>query len=404
MKKPAIITICSIAFWVLSIPLFVQAATDIQIRHLPLFCAAKGLPAEISFEVLSQEIPEEVRVYFREQGTEPFYLTHGIRHGAGLYSALLPAPMETTTAVEYMLLVVDENELAVKSTLFVMPVDTEKMCPQEYQYEPPANIIISAEQEIESNIGFEGEHIVWATSADRLETPYMEEAVEKPVLIDEPATDWQEEQSPAEEEQSPAEEKQVETARSKSWLSSKTLIGVGAGAGAAILGAVAVGGGSSGGGGVWDSVDDEAENVEALLVKSPMSQTSCGTTVTNQLFVTNNSSESVQLGTVDYEVVLTTDSPSGSCAEGRTGAFAPSGDTTVLSGQTVLIRQWSNEVNACRGCPYMSGECVWESRYIVHTSAGSAIAFSTFTAEGDLCANVKTSQEWQAPMQSDGMP
>lgn len=147
-------------------------------------------------------------------------------------------------------------------------------------------------------------------------------------------------------------------------------------------------GGGGGGGTKWvTSVDDETKEATAQLVKTPVLQTTCGTTVTNQLFVTNGTAQDIQLGTIEYEVVLAKDSPSGSCAAGRTGEFAPVGDTIVTPGQTLMIREWTNEVNPCSGCPYLSTECVWESRYVVHTSIGSAVARSTFSAKGDLCAS-----------------
>ena len=331
MKKIGIVTIYTLILFVIKTPLFVQAATDIHIRHMPLFCVAAGLPAEVSFEVLSQSVPRETRVYFREQGTEIFYFTHGTRHGNNLYSAILPAPLGTTVFVEYFLLVVNNNEQAVKSSLFAMPVEEENMCPQEYLHEIPMRIVVSAEQEIEPNIGFEGEKVIWTTSADRLGTPYMENAVEKLVLIGEPATT-------APVGQGAAEEQQVTTSGKKSRLGKKTLIGVGAGAGAVLLGAaVAGGGGSSDGGDPWGSIKDIAENVDAVLVKSPTVQTVCGTVVSNQLFLTNKRPESIMLGTIDFEVVLTRDRPSGTCAPGQTGAFAQPARQPCLRGK----RCWS---------------------------------------------------------------
>ncbi len=399
MKKVGIITIYTLIFFVIKAPFFAQAETDLQIRHLPLFCVAVGLPVEISFEVLSQTVPQETRVYFREQGTDRFYFTPGTRHGHNVYSAILPAPMATTRAVEYMLLVIDRNKQAVKSALFATPVEEKNMCPHEYRHELPMRVVVSAEQEIEPNIGFEGEHVVWATSPDRLGTPYMENAVEKLVFIGEPATASQ-------EGQGAAEEHQIMSSGKRSGAGKKALIGVGAGAGAALLG-VAIAGSRGGRDdkSLWGDVNDLAEEVEASLVKSPALQTACGTTVSNQLFIINNSPEEILLGTIDFEVVLTKDSPAGSCAPGQTGAFAPTGVTTAPSGQTVLIRQWVNETNPCGGCPYISGECVWESRYIVHTSAGSAVALSSFSTAGDLCGySAKTSQELQNLLQNDLTP
>ena len=105
----------------------------------------------------------------------------------------------------------------------------------------------------------------------------------------------------------------------------------------------------------------------------------------NQLYVTNKRAESLTISTIDYEVVLTKDDPGGSCEGGQTGTFTPNVATVVQSGETALIREWSNVVNPCGSCPYFIAECQWSSLYIVHTSAGDAIGKSKFTVEGDLC-------------------
>ena len=144
--------------------------------------------------------------------------------------------------------------------------------------------------------------------------------------------------------------------------------------------------GGGDGGTKWvTSVSDVTEDATAELVKTPALQTACGTTVKNQLFIHNTTNKEIQLGTIDYEVVLTKDTPAGSCAPGRTGTFAPTGQTQIAPGQTLMIREWENEVNPCSGCPYLSTQCVWESRYAAHSSIGVVVAFSTFSAQGDLC-------------------
>ena len=180
-------------------------------------------------------------------------------------------------------------------------------------------------------------------------------------------------------------------------------------AGAAAAGglgaALALGGGGDGGGDTWSSIDDPAENVTATILKSPSIQTSCGTNVTNQLFVANNSQAELRVGTIDYEVVLKVDKPAGNCEPGQRGTFAPDGNPVIAAGDNVLIRQWSNVVNSCRSCPDAQAECVWESRYIVHTSAGSAVALATFTAEGDLCGTASAkSVQTAAPLAGDFLP
>ena len=234
---------------------------------------------------------------------------------------------------------------------------------QEVEHQPEEQEVIEQPEEQEVEHQPEEQEVI--------EQPEKQEVIEQP-----------EEQEVIEQ---PEEQTTDNQKHKKFRFSKKTIIGLGAGAGAiAVIGAIA-GGGGDGDGNIWDSVDGEAKNVTAELSKSPEIQTSCGTVVTNQLFVTNNSTADITIGTIEYEVKLTKDSPSGSCDAGRTGAFAPNLATVVSPGEITLIREWSNEVNPCSDCPYPTAQCVWESRYIVNTSAGSAVALSKFSVEGDLC-------------------
>ena len=353
-----------------------QAAAEFQIQHDPLVCTVAGLPIEISFEVISPTFLKEARVYFREQKTEHFYFIQAALKNSGTYSGILPGPIATVKAVEYFLLVADEDENVMKSPVFSVSVAEKSSCPQYRSVELPMKLIVSAEQEISPEIGFSGENVDWATSGDSPGTPYMDKAIEKPVQSGTTAS---------------MEQNKDVSKSGNPRFGKKTLIGLGAGLGAiAVIGAAAGGGGDGGDGNIWNSLSDEASDVTAELIKSPEIQTSCGTVVTNQLFVTNNRAEDILIGTIDFEIALTKDNPEGSCEPGRTGAFAPNLATVVHPGEIALIRQWSNEVNPCSGCPYLIAECIWESRYIVHTSAGSAAALSSFSTEGDLCGTLTT--------------
>ena len=378
MKKMRRIFLWAILLFLTMGPTYVRAETDLQIRHMPLLCVTAEIPIEVPFEVISPIPLKEVRVYFKKQGMDNFYFVQAQAGEEQEYVGRLPAPQPAVKTIEYILLVVDEEDHAIKSPLFAIPLEEDGECLQSRKKDIPINIITSAEKDLAPEIGFSGENVVWETSGDKLGTPYLDTAVEKQIALAS-TKDVETDQH--------SQDENITTSSQKSRFGKKAVIGLGAGVGAlALIGVVASGGGGDGGGGgLWNPIDDIAENVVAVLSKSPDTQTTCGTVVTNQLYVTNNMPENIMLGTVDYEVIVTTDNPSGSCEPGHTGAFAPGGATTVLPGETVLVRQWSNEVNPCYGCPYSIAECIWESRYVAHTSAGSAIALSTFSAQGDLC-------------------
>ncbi|GAK57201.1 hypothetical protein U27_04166 [Candidatus Vecturithrix granuli] len=340
-------------------------ATKLQVQHDPASCILAETPLELVVHVAPEVEISEARLYFKTQPAENFYFIRLQAAASDEFRGILPAPLPDVKKIAYRLLLIDQEGQAVKSPVFTVQVEKKAAaCPQAQSADIPATLVVFAEESIPPEVGFSGKFIEWkVTAEDDLPTPYLQQAQEISVTpFSEPSP-------------------------KKSRLGKKTVIGAGAGLGAAAVAAgIAFGSGSSGGGGsIWDSIDDTTDNVLAELIKSPDLQISCGTVVTNQLFVTNNSAADVSLGTIDYEIVLTKDSPTGSCEPGRTGAFAPNLATVVPSGATLLIREWSNEVNPCSGCPYLSAKCIWKSRYIVHTSAGSAVAFSTFTIEGDLC-------------------
>lgn len=338
-------------------------AAELQVQHDPVSCILAETPLELVVHVASKVEISEARLYFKTQTAEKFYFIRLQVVAPDELRGILPAPQPDVDKINYSILLVDQEEQAVKSPVFTVQVAKEAVaCPQAHSEDIPETLVVLAEEPLPPEIGFSGNFLEWkVTEKDDRPTPYLQQAQEISMAT------------------------ASETSPKKSRFGKKTVI-IGAGLGAAAAIGVAVGsGGSSGGGSLWDSIDDTTDNVLAQLIKSPDIQTSCGTVVTNQLFVTNNSAADVSLGTIDYEIVLTKDSPKGSCEPGRTGAFAPNLTTVIPAGATLLIREWANEVNPCSGCPYLIAKCIWQSRYIVHTSAGSAVALSTFTVEGDLC-------------------
>lgn len=377
MKKhiPPYVNIVIECCFLLTILLHSPAAAELQLRHDPLVCVVTESPIKILFKVDSPIPPEEARIYFRKQGIENFYFVQVESENTGEYSGILPGPMSNVVVVDYLILIAGHDGQVVRSPIFSSIIDTGANCPQYESVDLPIPLVVSAEREIEPELGFSGENVIWNVSQDSLGESYMRQASETPV---QPYTTGSMNQSKG------------SSILKKLPGGKTTAVGLGAGLGAIALIGAASGGGGSDGGSIWDPVDDSAEDVIAELVKSSQIQVSCGTIVTNQLSVTNDSTEDLMIGTIDYEVILTRDKPAGSCEPGRTGSFAPNLTTIAPPGEIAMIREWSNEVNPCSGCPYLVAECAWESRYIVHTSAGSAVAFGTFTSEGELCGTATT--------------
>ena len=374
------------------------ASELIEAQHQPLLCAASEKPFELRFKLLSDEPFQEARVYFRSQKAEHFYFTLAHMQADGEFLAILPGPESSVSVLEYLLLLVDENETAVKSPTFALVVDKEDACQENPVEVMPQELIVSSEYAIDAEIGFSGDYIAWElpeTEAD--EQLYLSEAAEQLQIVDLMLAD------PLEGETSKNAEDSVSSSAERG-MSKKMMLGLGAaGVGAlGLVGAVLAGGDEDGGGGIWGGIDDITDRVLSVLSKTPMIQNVCGTNVTNQLYVTNNASEAIRLGIVDYEIILTTDSPSGSCQPGRTGSFAPESKTVLEPGETVLIRSWTNAVNPCSACPYFSAECVWESRYLVHTSLGSSVAMSSFSAQGDLCGGSSQTRAFESQRQLCG--
>ncbi len=340
-------------------------AAELLVQHNPASCMLTDVPFELVVHVVSDVEISEMRLYFKTQTAENFYFIRLQAITPEEFRGILPAPQPDVEQITYQILLIDQEKQAVKSPVFTVQVEKEAAaCPQAHSVDVPETLLVFAEEPLPPEAGFSEKFLEWkVTEEDDLASPYLQEAQEISVApFSEPSP-------------------------KKSFFGKKTVIGAGAGLGAAAAIGLAIGSGGSGGGGssLWDPIDDTTDEVLAELVKSPDIQTSCGTVVTNQLFLTNNTAADVLLGTIDYEIVLTKDSPAGSCEPGQIGAFAPNLATRVPPGATLLIREWSNEVNPCSGCPYLIVECIWKSRYVVHTSAGSAVAFSTFTVEGDLC-------------------
>jgi len=348
-----VVTVCMCLFVALLLSHPSYGGTNLEIWHDPPTCAVTDSPIKISANIISPTLPKEARIYFKKQGPMSYYFVQMKQETGGIYTGIIPAPMETTMSIEYLILIVDRNENLLTSPPFSVLINKELECPKSMNIDWPNKIVVYAEHQTSPEIGFSGENVQWNVS-HYFGKPYLNKAMNVQM----------ESYSPEQEQGS-----------FSSVLDKRTAVRLGLGIGALVVAGVVI---SKIGG-------ESPPDIVAELIKVPNVQTSCGTIVTNQLYVTNKKEEPLTIGSIDYEVELTRDRPAGSCGEGRIGTFAPNWAIEVQPGETALIREWSNEVNPCSDCPYLIAECQWRSQYIVHTSAGDAVAKSTFTAEGDLC-------------------
>jgi hypothetical protein len=258
---------------------------------------------------------------------------------------------------------------------------------------------------MQAEIDFSGDMVQWntpqafaevrePTKTDERAMTVADSQEEEPQAADSPpASEPKEEASvlnqageprAAESRQIPESEGEASTF-SFSQIPPKTLLVAGLGVGAATAATVALLRPEEEESVDWTIEIEVDDDIQVEIFKTPQIQTSCGTLVSNELYVINERREPFTVTSIDYEVVLTRDKPSGSCAPGRIGTFAPNWAVVVPAGERALVRQWSNVVNPCSGCPYTSSECKWASKYIVHTSVGSGEAETTFETDGDLC-------------------
>jgi hypothetical protein len=386
--------VAGVVGWLLIIVLIARPGlaeeAAVTIWHDPPPCAVVDHPIPLSAKITAQTELQEARVYFKKWGTSDYYFVPLEHTNEATYTTVLPAPMETVTAVQYHIVAATQDGTSYRSPVLSVKVKSAAECPDAPRTEHPPEIVVCAEDQIKAEQGFHGATVRWEL-AQYAGGRLFADATEITLL---PAEQDQAADSKPEREEtvtSPAEEEQDKKAEvpQQAGISKKRMLGIGAGVAALAGGGAALfgtGGGGSDSGPDWSiPVDGASEDVAAELVKTPQVQTLCGTLVTNQLYVTNNSAATVTIGTIDYEVILTHEDPAGSCEGGHIGAFAPNSAASVNPGQTALVRQWTKEVNPCSGCPYPVAECTWNSRFIVYTSAGPALAEALFRVEGDLC-------------------
>lgn len=342
--------------------------SKLVISHAPGMCVTAGTPIAIGATIQSASVVEEARLYFKTSAMPSYYFVTMTGSAETMYRGVLPALKTPGTVLEYRITAVDAAANIGRSPVFYTLSRATADCAEQSPAIPDAPIIVYAEDALPPSEDFSGEQVEWQT-ATASEVAYLANRKHLSELQGEGSLPHG---SPLSDPGTPR-------------LSKQMLFGIGAGVGAAaIAGVLALQEPEEK---IQWTIDvaSQAKKVKVEMMKVPRLQTACGTWVNNQLYVTNSNPAAITIGIIRYEIVLTKDSPSGSCEPGRVGSFGTNWATVVQPGARVLIREWANEVNPCSGCPYLNAECRWNSRYIVQTSVGEASVETDFIVKGNLC-------------------
>lgn len=347
------------------------ANSNISIHHTPPTCIASDHPYPLSATITAPDAIHDVRVYFKIEEASSYYFVYMTSPHDQTHIGILPSAAEAGTVIEYFIATYDAAIQTSRSPLFYTLTQKSTECLPVEIPEEKHSIVVYADQAIAPGIGFTGDSVQWKTARAFQDAPMLAETKSnlQPTIVAQEVSDTEEKTS----------------VLNLSDLPPKTLLGIGLGIGAVAVGLAVLTQEESTINWTLDP-DDLDKKIKAEIIKTPNVQTTCGTVVNNDLYVTNELSHPLTVTSIDYEVVLTRDKPSGSCAPGRIGTFAPNWAVIVAPGERALVRQWSNEVNPCSGCPYTSSKCKWASKYVVHTTLGSGEAETDFATEGDLCS------------------
>lgn len=353
----------------LPIPQWAYGASDLVISHVPGECVAAGIPILMTATINSSSSVEEARLYFKTPAMPSYYFVRMAHSSEAIYRGMLPALNDPDMVLEYRIVAVDAAATIARSPIFYTLSRIPADCAEQPPALPDAPILVYAEEPLPPSEDFSGAQVQWNTTTGA-ELVYLASHSKNSSEL--------QGQTSLPDAISPSES-------GASRISTLKLLGIGAGVGTAAVASALL---------LKEPKDEidwtidlthQAKKVKVEIVKVPQIQTSCGVWVNNQLYVSNSNSAAITIGTIQYEIMLTKDNPAGSCESGRIGTFAPNWATVVQPGARVLVREWANEVNPCSGCPYLSAECRWNSRYIVQTSVGEAAAETVFTVKGNLC-------------------
>jgi len=128
------------------------AASAIKVKHEPpaYFVPEKRISFEIRIMAGTSDI-RLIRCYFRsaEQADYVFVAMNPTHKGRylhkGLYSGILPAPGKDTQTVQYLFLIVDQNNQPIKTQVFTMNKQDGKDAPEWQQVSSDGDIQVSTE-------------------------------------------------------------------------------------------------------------------------------------------------------------------------------------------------------------------------------------------------------------------
>ncbi len=351
------------------------ADSPVTIEHTPPLCITSQYPHRFSAVLPPQA--DNARIYFKTLDVSSYYFVQMQPMGGRSYAGIIPAAAETGVIVEYVIVAYMQAIEIARSPQFFTVTYVEAECPLVEPSDANRPIAVYADEPVPGEVGFFGDNVEWKTDRSfPQQTPESEKLLETMPLPRQVSSS----------EESAATNKKVSLFGLPP-LSTKALVSIGLGVGAATAAGVVLMSKKEESQIEWTlDPQDLDDNIEVEIIKTPNVQTACGMVVSNSLYVTNTLSQSISVTSIDYEVILTSERPSDGCASGRVGTFAPNWAVVAAPGERALVRQWSNEVNPCSGCPYTEAKCRWNSKYIVHTTSGSGEAETEFSIEGNLCA------------------
>lgn len=352
-----------------------SANSLIEIEHEPPECIPAQQAYPISAKVRASVEFDTVRVYFKVHTASFYYFTRLRAAADSTFTGLLPPASREDVVVEYVIAAYRQGAELNRSRTFFTITEPAAACPSGNVPAAAEPLVVYVEEPNREEVGFRGDMIAWKRLEPETAAPAASEQ----------AAGRSSGQATLDADAAPAADGSRTSLPGLPPLGTKVLIGIGLGAGLATAGVLALLPEEETIDWTLDP-DDKNKRIKVEIIKTPTEQTTCGTIVSNALYVTNDLSEEFTVTSIDYEVVLTRDKPSGACAPGRVGTFAPNWAVNVAPGERALVRQWSNAVNPCSGCPYTEATCRWNSKYVVHTPLGSGDAETEFRSEGDLCA------------------
>lgn len=155
-KVLSVIAVALVLITMSALTAFSQEKTETTIMHKPADYFVGGHRIQVDAKVSDEAGVSLVRCYFRTEEEAKFVFVAMSEVGEGHYRGILPAPSEHTERIIYLLLAVNSNENIVKTQEFLLKKDREKEIPEWQQTSSKGNIRVNTElaQFTESPKGF----------------------------------------------------------------------------------------------------------------------------------------------------------------------------------------------------------------------------------------------------------